>query len=327
MTAPVRIIGPVGGAPWKPEAQAREEIDHYIEDFDLRIDGLPKLLDPALVERVLLEKLDQGRPPPPEAQRHLELADFYATSGVIPAWLEILDKGEASDADVFTACFFVIGAGVIGDSIERQRGLRHYHRLAASPRIDDKLPLLLMCLDAFTPPETSGLVLARIDAAIAPLRARVDASYARGTEDDSSQDESELNARESLRNVALPRVEGAAAVKREVLTLLDVQTRLDRLAWIYVGFDLRYHEHTKPWATREILRAARSGSQAEAIAAFRNPPAVTPVQVAEPAENRLARAVYAIEFLGGELSPEESAVSNPTLKRVELLTLYRGIHG
>ncbi|MEP7120049.1 MAG: hypothetical protein ABJE95_04025 [Byssovorax sp.] len=320
MTTAVRIVGPVGGAPLKPEAQARAEINRYIEDFDHRVDGLPKRLEPALVERVLLEKLVDGRPPPPEAQRHLDLADFYDARGVVPAWLEILDRGEATDANVFTAGFFVIGAGVLGDAAEHQRGLGHYHRLVASARVDDKMPLLLKCFDAFTPPETSGLLRGRIEQALAPLRARLDAAG-----DDEAEgwspEQSALSHLESLRDVGLQRIVGAAAIEQEVLAELDPQARLDQLARIYVGFDLRYHEHTKRWATRQILRAARASWQTEAIAAFRHPPRVTPVQVAEPEENRRVRAALAIEFLGGELSPEERAMSNPMLRRVELLSL------
>lgn len=318
MTAPVRIVAPVGGASYKPAVQARAEIAHYLNDFDMRSEGMPKRLDPALVERVLLEVLEAGPPRPIEALRMVELADFYATYGVVPRWLEILDRGEKDAKGAHTTGHFVIGVGALGDAAERARGQAHYHRLVASRYAPKMFALLVRCFDAYTPGETRGLLAGRMDQVIVALRKRAAAG-------EDSQGWSEagdaLAALEDLRNVTLGRAEGAAQIKQAVLAETDPAARFDQLARIYAGFDLRFHEFTKPWATRLILRAARARAQAETAAAFRAIEDDPGASLAEPPLRRKARAVYAVAFLGAEPTPEEKAVSDPMIQRIERLSL------
>jgi hypothetical protein len=320
VTAPARIVRPVGGSPKKPREQALAELAHFVDHYDPRHDSVPRRLDPSHVLEFLQARLEQGRPAPGTALRWVDLALFYDVRDILPGWLEWLDRSEANDGEYRTSAILDLAIGIIGEGEIRERGRRHYQRLIASPRAEDKLLLLLTTSLAFAPPETMAPLLARTDDVLAILRSRLD------PKDDGAHynaDAVRVRDTEDFRNVTLQRAEGALTIEQEILNQIDRAERLRQLAAIYARYDLRYEELTTRWALHRLLREAQASpdAQLDAIAAFRTLLEGPEPLTAEPLAMRRRRLVSAIDYLGGELSADEAREKHPTADRVDLLSL------
>ena len=194
-------------------------------------------------------------------------------------------------------------------------GRRYYRRLLMLPykkgemQEEFRLRALTNCLTAYTPEESTEGLLGRIDQALARLRPLARNDWAAGTE---------MRNVEDMRNVILHRVGGAGAMKREIMLTADPAKRLDALVNIYLDVDMRYYEFVADWALHEIVRAGRAGDAAEVIAAFRR--AITRLPRDEAREARRARALHAVEYFGGKLTPAERDQRRPFESRYDPLS-------
>lgn len=267
---------------------------------------MPKRIERGLVERFLREILswrDAKRTPARELK---QLALFYDARGIVPDLLGRLDGREATEVELHQSIIFAEVIGLLGDEAQREAGRRHYRRLLTLPykkgemQEEFRLRALANCLAAYTPEESTEGLLRRIDQALARLRPLSGNDWAAGTETREVED---------LRGVVLHRVGGAGAMKREIMMTADPAKRLDALVDIYLTVDMRYYEFVADWALHGIVRAGRSGDAGEVIAAFRR--AVTRLPRDEASDARRARALHAVEYFGGELTPAERDQRRP----------------
>lgn len=299
---------PSGG--FKPEASARAALHHYVHDFDPRLDSLPKRIDPALVERFLREQLAaMRRPPPGPATQMAALATFYDTRGIVPDMLDKLDRGERTDDDLLASTVLTGVVGALGEGEAWNAGRAYYHHLLSLPFAERHMSEVLGAYASYAPRETPGLTQGRMDTIIAALSAREQTDPAAGPA---------RREMENLRNVTMPRIEAGIAMETEILAIADPAARLDRIVGVYLGFDERYNESVGPWAARQLIQAGRAGRGAEIVAAIRR---ALPGLAGRPAaEAWKARAVHAIDFFGGTLTPEEAKDVRPDYKRYDLLS-------
>jgi len=296
------------GAPFKAEPIALAELHRFVSDFDPRLHSLPKRIDPALVERFLRDKLNKRGPRSDEASQLAALADFYETRGVVPSVLALLDRSERTDDAYVASLALTSVVGLLGDDAQWNAGRSYYHYLLSLPYAEARVAEVLSCYAAYAPKETIGVTLGRIDGMLASLAKRAQADA------DASV---LLRAVETHRNVTVPRIEAAIAMEVEIMALAGA-ARLTRLVDIYLGFDERYNEIVGPWAVRMILREARTGGAEGPIAAFRA--ALPRIEGRAAADAWRARALHAIELLGGALTTEEAAAIRPANKRYDLLS-------
>jgi hypothetical protein len=168
---------------------------------------------------------------------------------------------------------------------------------------------LLSTYACLAPRESSGLTQGRIEALIAALAVREQVDPAAGPV---------RRTLENLRNVTLPRIDAGVALESEILSTVDPAARWDRLVGVYLGLDERYNEIVGPWAVQRLIQGAHTGQGAEIVAALRR---ALPTIVTRPApEARRARAVHAIDFFGGVLTPDEAKDVRPEYKRYDLLS-------
>lgn len=305
----VASAAPFGRTDYKPEPVARAALRHFIDDFDPRLDSLPKRIEPALVERVLHEEVQRGRPASDRAGRMVELADFYGTSGIVADWLAQLDRTEKTDDALQSSLQFIAAAGLFGDREQQAAARSYYHHVLSLPFAEAHMADLLTCYASLAPAETPGLTLGRIDGILAALRPRADADYAAGVS---------YRTIDNLRSNTVPRIENGLALAAEILAAADPTARVARLVEVYLGFDERYHEIVFPRAVRQLLREAREGRAQLLVTQLR---ASLHKLAGRPAEEAWrARAVHAIEFFGGALSPEEQSAVRPENKRYDILS-------
>lgn len=299
---------PRGG--YKPEPVARAALHHFVHEFDPRTDSVPKRIDPALVERFLREELARERRMPSDhATQIAALATFYDVRGIVPDLLSHLDRGERNDDDFVTSTHFAGTVGLLGDGPAWDTARSYYHHLLTQPFAERRMSDLLSAYACFAPRESPGLTQGRMDEIIRALTAR------------EQQDPGAGMARremENLRHVTMPRIEAGIALEGEILGITDPAARLDRLVGVYLGLDERYHEIVHPWATRQLIQAAHAGRADEIVAAIRR---TLPGLASRPAaEAWKAKAVHAIDFFGGALTPEEAKSVRPETKGQDLLS-------
>lgn len=296
--------------PFKTEAVARAEIRRYLERFDPRHDGIPKRIDPAVVERVLAEELAARDLPRWPAVRFADIADFYDATGVVPHLQKRLDRREETTDHIARSAAFVGAIAVLGDAAARSFARSYYHHLLSHPNADGAMTALVGCYANLTPDETSALTIGRIDALIAELEARA------GADPGAHTAALEL---EDLRNGPLARADAAASLQQQIVATPEQGLRLDQLVDIYLDIDMRYYEHMRRWAIRMLLREARGGGAQAVAAAFRRSlPRIEagPVDVRGP---RASRALRAVEFVGGTITREERASLDPPTRVFDLL--------
>ncbi|XYH98339.1 hypothetical protein ACMHYB_00795 [Sorangium sp. So ce1128] len=300
---------PLSGG-FKPEPIARAELHHFVHDFDPRTDSLPKRIDPLLVERFLREELAAGgRPPPDHAAQMAALANFYDVRGIVPDILKLLDRGERTDDELVASTVLTGVVGILGEGAAWDAGRGYYHYLLSLPFAERRMNDLLSAYACYAPKETPGITKGRMDELITSFSAREQMDPAAGPA---------RRAMENLRNVTMPRIEAGIALETEILAAADLAARLDRIVGIYLGLDERYNEIIGPWAVRQLIRAGRTGQGAEIVAAIRR---TLPSLVGKPAaEVWKARALHAIDFFGGALTPEEARDVRPEYKRYDLLS-------
>ncbi len=276
---------------------------------------MPKRVERGLVKRFLREILswrDAKRTPTRELR---QLALFYDVQDIVPDLLGRLDGREATEVELQQSIIFTEVVGFLGDEAQREAGRRYYRRLLTLPykkgemQEEFRLRALTNCLTAYTPEESTEGLLRRIDQALARLRPLARNDWAAGTE---------MRNVEDMRNVILHRVGGAGAMKREIMQTADPAKRLDALIAIYLDVDMRYYEFVADWALHEIVRAGRAGDAAEVIAAFRR--AITRLPRDEAREARRARALHAVEYFGGKLTPAERDQRRPFESRYDPLS-------
>lgn len=300
---------------YKPEALSRALLEHHVYDFDAREDGLPKRIDPNLVQKYILEELDKGRPSPTAAFRMTELADFYGTRDVLPRMIQWLDQREESVDDIDSSASLTWLIGILGTGTEKGFGRSYYHYLLGRPESEHKMEELFRVFVAYAPEETSALTLARLDALIAKLGGGKD------PDDDEDEPETATAAREmeDLKNVRFRRIEAAVALRAQILQMPDRDARLDVYTAMYLGIDMRYFTELSRWAPRMLMNEASGGHKPQVIDAFRR--ALGKLDPKDPSlAARRPRAVHAIEFFGAVLSPEEKAELRPDLKLRDLLS-------
>lgn len=219
---------------------------------------IPKRVERGMVERFLREILswrDAKRMP---AGGLKQLALFYDVQGIVPDLLGRLDGREASEVELQHSIVFTEVVGLLGDAAQREAGRRYYRRLLTLPYKKGEVPeefrlrALTNCLAAYTPEEPTEGLLRRIDQALARLRPLAKNDWAA---------EREMRVVEDMRGVALYRVAGAGAMKREIMLTADPAKRLDALVDIYLTVDMRYYEFVADWALHGIVRAGRSGAR------------------------------------------------------------------
>jgi hypothetical protein len=298
---------------YKPEATARAELRRYLYEFDPRTDGVPKRIDPKLVERFLQEELAKGRLKRGQSARAVELADFYEAHGVVPVLMRLLDRGENSEVEFLVSVAFTRAIGILGNDSQREFGRQYFRHLLALPYAETRMPELLDCLAVYDSEELTAATLQRMDAILNALRSRAATDATAGTR---------LRDFEDLRNGTPPRIEAARALQREIAGAGDPAVRLDNLVNIYLGLDMRYYAWMSRWAVRTLLREARTGGAGAVIAAFRRSlPRVTgEPPLDEAARLRRARVFHAIEFFGGTLDAAEAKETQPAVKRFDLLS-------
>lgn len=295
----------------KPEPQARAELLHYIGGADRRYRTLPKRIAPSLVATVLHEKLAEGRPDAESAPRMVAIADFYQTRSVAPDFLTYLDRTEQTERDVFVSAALTRGVGYVGDRGERDLARGNFHHLLSLPLTESLMPSMVEVYEALTPDETSGILLGRLDEVIDALRAREQGGDLGAA--------TQRRTLEDVRNNAVRRVDLATQMKQEILGR-PLETRLDGLVDIYIGADQRYVEHTKRWAVRSLVRQAREHGDEAAVGAFRR--ALVRLGPRDD-DNDLERirSILAIEFFGGDTTPEERDENTPSQRFFELTLL------
>jgi hypothetical protein len=276
---------------------------------------MPKRVEREIVERTLREILSWRDPKRTPAGGLKQLALFYDVQGIVSDLLNRLDGREATEAELQASIIFTEVVGMLGDDAQREAGRRYYQHLLTLPYKNGQLPeefrlrALTNCLVAYAPEESSEGLLKRIDLALARLRTLSRDDWAAGRE---------MREVEDMRNVVLYRVGGAAVMKREVMQAADPAKRLDAFVGIYLEVDMRYNEFVASWALNKIVRAGRTGDAGEVIAALRR--GLTRL----PRESRAAlraRALQAIEYFGGELTPAERAQKQSFESRYDPLSL------
>jgi hypothetical protein len=199
--------------------------------------------------------------------------------------------------------------GLLGDDAQWTVGRGYYHHLLSLPSAEANLAELLSCYAAYAPRETVGVTRGRIDEIFASLQARA--------RSDPKADLL-LSSVENLRGVTLPRIEAAAAMEAEIAAIADPTARLAKLVDVYLGFDESYHEIVVPWAVARLMREGRGEGAAAVITALRR--ALPRIAGRPAAEAWRARALHAVDFFGGALTPEETADTRPDYKRYDPLS-------
>lgn len=295
----------------KPEPQARDQLHHYIHDFDPRDTVLPKRIEPGLVATVLHEELSKKRPETGPAQRIVALAVFYQTRSVVPDLLAHLHRTEQTQDDVLTSAALTCGVGYLGDRGQRDLGRGTFHHLLSLPLVENLMRVMVDVYEALTPDETSGILLGRLGELIDSFRAREDA----GDQGAGTQ----RRILEGLANNTVRRLDLAVQIEQEILAR-EPDARMDALVDVYLGVDQRYGEHTRRWSVRTILRQAKELGDEAAVRAFRRA-----LQRLGPRdeENELQRirAILAIELFGGETTLEEREENAPRQTFFELTIL------
>lgn len=309
-TGTIPGASPFGGPPYKDEALAVAELRRYVYDYDPRASRIPKRIDPAQVERFLLEAAAAERPAPGPAAHMVDVADRYDAK-VAAAWMALLDRKESSEEAYRTSMELTRGLGILGNAQERGFGRRYYRHLLGLPYTEKRAEELLFCLAEYVLEESGAATADRLGALISSLAARAATDAAVRPV---------LHNMEDLKAGIVPRVERAGAYRAEIGALGDPAQRLDRLVAIYLGVDLAYNEYLKQWVVRALLQEARAGRAAEEAAAFRRAaPKAFPGED-EGMKLRRARAMHAVEFLGSPVSAEERAAFRPDTKRDDPLS-------
>lgn len=297
---------------FQPEAVARPALLHYLYEYDVRSDHLPKGIDPALVERVLLEETDRARPAPGPAGRMVDLADFYGTRGVVPRWQKELDRKEVSGAAYLTSVAFTRGVGLLGDAAAAAFARQYQAYLLQERFAEQHMGALLDSVAAIAPPQLDTTTLAaRIDVLAKGLAVRAQTDPAAGTEQREMED---------LKTNTLARMAAALSYRDAIVAEPDPAARLDRTVALYLGTDMAYHETLLPWSTHTLLEEGRAGRSAEVIASFRRAIAHLASGADPRAEALIARSVHAVELFGGTLSTDEKKAVRPENKRADLLS-------
>jgi hypothetical protein len=315
--------------PSNTEKVATAKIIQFLDDFDPRSDGsLPKLLDPVLVEQVLRKRLHQSTVNDIVARQITELADFYHLTGLVPDFLKWLDNKLSShkglpEKDFEIAIAFTRAVGILGTDAQRQIAQKYYHSLldfsyhqllSGHPYAGYRMEALMQCYAEYAEKEPIADTLQYIEKIISELRKKESSQPAMGDLRRSIQ---------SIRNNALPRIEGATRMKQEIMEKKDPEQRLKHLLDIYLNIDMRYHEYINRWAVRMIQQEARLSGNHTVIASFRH--ALSRIGIDRPSQDiitsRRARIFNVIEFFGGQLSTAEMAEMTPYNKRFELLSI------
>ncbi|MDQ3743508.1 MAG: hypothetical protein M3444_03910 [Acidobacteriota bacterium] len=262
---------------------------------------MPKRVGRAVVERFLREFLGRGY-----TGAMMQLALFYDAQAVVPDLLTRLDARETTEDEVRASIMLAETVGVLGDDAQRGAGRRYYRRLLTLPYGYDsakefRIKILLDCYAAYAPEEPSEGLRGRIDESLARLRAHAAT--------DPAAAGPLMRQVEYLRGVTLSRVEGAAAMKREIMQTPDPAKRLDALVNINLEIDARYSEFVDAWACNRLVRASRAGGAGSVVAAFRRALARLRGDRSPEAHRARALALRAVEYFGGECTPAERALA------------------
>lgn len=292
---------------------ARDRLEAYVHRFDPRVDAIPKGIDPPLVAEFVRGELGKGRPAPGPAARLAELVDFFRLDAAAPWIAERLDGSERSGDEVVISAALARALALVGGDADRDRARQTYRHLLAHAAAERRIPALFSLLLELAPEEP-----------FAPTRERLDALFARRAGSKTKRllfdPSSEQRQLEDWRNVTLPRLEAAVALRSEILATPEPPARIGAFVAIYLSIDMRYSEQLARWAPRRLQLEAASGRTAEVVEAFRW--AIGALDPAHPATDaRRARSVHAIEFFGGALTAEESEAVRPEQRRWDLLSL------
>lgn len=261
---------------------------------------MPKRVERAVVERYLREILSWEYPEWMPLNELRMAALFYNTQGIVPDLLSLTDARKTTGWGLQHSIVFTELVGLLGTDAQRETGRRYYRHLLTLPYKKGpvqelfQLRALTNCLVAYMPEESNEGLLRRIEQALHRLRPLARNDWAADVE---------VREIEDLRGEVRFRVAAVANMKREIMRAADPSKRLDALVNIYLNIDQRLNEYVALWAFNKLVRAGRTGDAREVVAALRR--GVTRLPRDDARDALRARALHAVEFFGGQLTPAE----------------------
>lgn len=282
-------------APVATPAEAAARINDFITTYDTRsrkpLWGIP----PEAANAPVLEALADESPDAEKMLLLAPVADTFRVHSASPLLLRFANKPHNSFQEYLARLAALQGSADTSPGPAPAEGYRLLVSLTAAEEASRALSQLLHAFVAYAPQHDMSPLAQRVPAIVVTLdeQGRVDDSArleARNVEDFGLND--------------LPRAQAAVRIM-DTIGATDPQSRLDALAAIHIGADLRFREFLLPFAVRNLQEEAIAGRAGGVAQAFLR---AYSLAAAESDENtrrvRQAIAAQAAAWFGAELNED-----------------------
>lgn len=287
------------------------ELEQFVFGKDpFSLEKIPRGLSAEVVAEFVTQRIDAEVEL--ESLRRVEkLIDFYDAYEAAEHLIFLLEYTPAAPA---AALHPTVAARIIaksGTTQGRALAAEHYLRLAPQANTVAALQELIGLYAELSTDADAAPIRDRVSFKIQELRA----------EPESAPTRLEILDLKEQVSLALARAEQAAEIKRKILDMKDRSARIAEEIKMYLTIKYGYLEYLQPWAARRLRREEWGEHPAEqetrvdnsslrkeiavvfrkAVSSLDSAPTLSP----EEAKYMRIRALRAVEFFGGELSPEE----------------------
>lgn len=293
----LQVMSTVPPIQYVDRATAQRELQSYILDPRYGRRTVPTKLDPAHVEEFIRQRLDRKKPVPAFV-RSRYVVDYYDLRSVLDHYEKMLDRTEKDSNEFDQSVQSIMILSIAGAEAHINKANDYFEYLVKHQLAPKSYEQLVEAVEVMGAGVNAKLLSDRMAASQRDLQPKIASD--READDEYQRIDQWLNS-------DLPRSLGDAKLRHQILTLPTPEERIEQFCRTYLGWGENDTIELMWWSARWLRSEARTSRTDLIFALIRKTlneieASDLPKEEKEPYE---VRAVRAIRFFGGTLTPKE----------------------